>query len=75
MSTKTIEQVQEEHVHAWMAIPGVVGTAIGLHAGKPCILILTAGGTEQVKKQIPPVVEGYPVIIQHTGNIRALDEP
>jgi len=74
MATKTIEQVQQEHTDAWMAMPGVVGTAIGACQGKPCILILTASNTEQIRKQIPATIEGYPVVVQYAGEIRALDE-
>jgi hypothetical protein len=74
MPKKTIEQVQQEHTAAWMAIPGVIGTAIGERKGKPCILVLTASSTEQVKKQIPATVDGYPVIVQYVGDIRALDK-
>ena len=54
-----------------MAIPGVVGTAIGQDKGKPCILVLTASNTEQIRKKIPATVDGYPVIVQYTGEIRA----
>lgn len=75
MENPTIEQVQEAHTEAWLAIPGVVGTAVGQHGGKPCILILTAGRDEQIGKQIPDTVQGYPVIIRHAGEIHALDEP
>ena len=75
MPKKNIEQVLGEGTDEWMAIPGVVGTAIGVHEDKPCIVILTAGGTEQVRKQVPPAVEGYPIIIRPSGEIRALDEP
>jgi hypothetical protein len=75
MPGKTIEQVQQEHTKAWMAMPGVVGTAIGQCKGKPCILIFTASNPEQVRRKIPSTVEGYPVLIQHTGEIRALDTP
>jgi hypothetical protein len=74
MPAKTIEQVQQEHTDEWMAIPGVVGVAIGQHEDKPCILILTAFGTEEVRKKIPSHVGGYAVIIQYTGEIRALDK-
>lgn len=74
MAGKTIQQVQEEHTDEWMAIRGVVGTALGQCEGKPCILILTASDTEQVRGTIPPTVEGYPVVVQHTGEIRALDQ-
>ena len=75
MPGKTIEQVQQEHTKAWMAMPGVVGTAIGQSKGKPCILVLTASNTEQIRKQIPATVESYPVVVQYVGEIRALDTP
>lgn len=75
MAERTIEQVQEAHTEAWMAMPGVVGTAIGLHKGEPCILILTAANAEAIRAQIPERVEGYPVIIQQTGEIRAREKP
>ena len=75
MSGKTIEQVQQEHADKWMAIPGVVGVAISTHEGKPCIAIFAAAPAEQIRKQVPSTVEGYTVVIQHTGEFRALDEP
>lgn len=71
MATKTIERVQQDHTDEWMAIPGVIGTAIGRHEGKPCILVLTASSTEQVRKKIPSQVEGYAVVVQYSGEIRA----
>ena len=74
MSARTIEQVHRENADAWMALPGVIGTAIGRHGGKPCILILTEADNEQIRQHVPPTVEGYPVVIQHTGDIRALEE-
>jgi hypothetical protein len=74
MPTKTIQQVQEEHTDAWMAIPGVVGTAIGQCEGRPCIVVMTASRTEQVRQRIPTEVEGYPVVVRYVGEIRALDE-
>ncbi len=74
MSGRTIEQVQRAHMAEWMAIPGVVGTAIGRHEDKPCILVLTASDTDEIRQKIPATVEGYPVIINYTGEIRALDE-
>ena len=74
MSAKTIERVQKENTDQWMAIPGVVGTAIGLHEGKPCIMVLTATDSEQIKERIPPAVEGYPVVVEYVGEIRALEE-
>ena len=74
MSGQTIEQVQEEHTDEWMAIPGVEGTAIGLYEGRPCIKILTSSRTDQIRAQIPSEVKGYPVIVEETGEFRALDQ-
>ena len=71
MPQKTIEQVQQEHTEAWMAIPGVVGTAIGQREGKPCLLVLAAANTEQIRRKIPSTVEGYRVLVQYTGEIHA----
>ena len=70
---KTIEQVLKEKTDEWMAIPGVVGTAIGQSRGKPCILILTSSDLSKVKSKIPSTVQGYPVVIEQTGEIRALE--
>ncbi len=74
MPERTIEQVQEELTDAWMAIPGVLGTAIGLYEGKPCIKIFTSSKSQQLQDKIPSTVEGYPVIIEETGEFRALDQ-
>ena len=74
MPERTIEQVQEEHTDAWMAIPGVEGTAIGLYEGKPCIKIFTSRKPQQLRDKIPSTVEGYRVIIEETGVFRALEQ-
>jgi len=74
MPKRTIEQVQEEHTDEWMAIPGVEGTAIGLYKGKPCIRIFTSSKPKEVRAKIPSKVEGYPVIIEETGQFRALKQ-
>lgn len=74
MTDKTIERVQEEHTNEWMAIPGVVGTAIGQCGGTPCILVLTALNTEQARQRIPASLEGYPVVVQYVGEMHALDD-
>lgn len=70
----SIEAVQQAYTEVWMAIPGVVGTAIGRQAGEPCIVVMTAADADRVREQIPTSVEGYRVVIQHTGEFRALDD-
>ena len=74
MADKTIQQVQEEHTDEWMDLPGVVGTALGQCEGRPCILVLTASNTAQVRQRIPSTVEGYPVMVQRIGEVRARDK-
>jgi hypothetical protein len=71
---KSIRQVLKENTDAWMATPGVEGTAIGLYKGKPCIKIFTSVKAQELRGKIPPAVDGYPVMIEQTGVFRALDE-
>jgi len=70
---KTIEQVLAEHTAEWMAIPGVEGTALGEHDDRPYIVVLTSVDPEQLRTLIPETVHGYPVILEDTGEIRALE--
>jgi len=74
MAERTIEQVLKDRTDEWMAIPGVEGTAIGLFEGKPCIKIFTSRKPQQLRDKIPSTVEGYTVIIEETGEFRALDQ-
>ncbi len=74
MPERTIEQVLKDKTNQWMAIPGVEGTAIGLSEGKPCIKIFTSSKPQEVRTKIPSTVEGYPVIIEETGEFRALEQ-
>jgi len=70
---KDIQKVMDAHVNELMAIPGVVGVAIGaLDDGKPCILVLVVKKTAETGKRIPRMIEGYPVKIDESGEIRAM---
>lgn len=68
---KTIEEVLAEHTPVWMAIPGVIGTGIGEFDGRPCIKVLVVQASDSLSHQIPKDVDGYPVRIEVTGEIRA----
>lgn len=72
MAPKTIDQVLKKHTPALMALPGVVGTAQSLCTGRPCIRVFVIRRTLELKKEIPQELEGYPVILEETGEIRAL---
>jgi hypothetical protein len=74
MPARSIEQVLKENTDAWMAVDGVEGTAIGLYKGKPCIKIFASVEAQELRDKIPSAVDGYPVIIEETGEFRALDQ-
>ncbi len=73
MPDKTIETVLKQHTDSLMSLSGVVGTAQGECAGKPCIKVFVVKKSADLLKQIPTVIEGYAVEVQETGEIRAVD--
>ncbi|HET6836590.1 MAG TPA: hypothetical protein VFH24_01040 [Gemmatimonadales bacterium] len=54
-----------------MNIPGVVGTAEGSCAGRPCILVLVERATQALRKAVPSQLDGIQVEIRETGRIQA----
>ena|GEM_PF-478605 len=72
---RDIKTVMEAHSERLMAIPGVVGVAIGeTSAGVPCIQVLVVEKTRELARRIPQSLEGHPVVTRETGEIKALDE-
>jgi hypothetical protein len=71
---KSIEVVLKEHTDEMMGIPGVVGTGQGLCQNKPCIKVFVVKKTPELQKRVPAVLEGYPVELEETGEIRALPQ-
>lgn len=69
---KTIEDVLKEHSEAWMSRPEVVGTAKGLCDDQPCIKIYVKRKAPGLRQKIPNSIENYPIVIQETGEFRAL---
>ena len=70
---KTIEQVLKENTSKWLDIPGVEGTAVGMCNDEPCIRIFASAPPDEIQATIPKVIEGYPVVIDYSGPIRALE--
>jgi len=75
MCAKTIEQVLRDHTEELMALIGVVGTAQGLVDDKPCIKVYVVRKTSELEQNIPEVLEGYPVVLQESGEVKSLDGP
>ena len=71
MTVKTIVEVLKEHTEELMSIPGVVGIGKGFCNDKPCIKVLVIEPTLKLAQKIPDNLEGYQVMIEDTGEIRA----
>lgn len=67
---RSIDEVLAAHTDSLLALPGVVGTAIGLCDGERCIKVFLADSSVDTKARIPPRLEGYRVVVEVTGTIR-----
>lgn len=74
MPQSDVKTVMETHVSNLMAIPGVTGVAVGeLEDGTPCILILILEQTHELKEKLPKQLDGHPVRVMVTGEIKPMD--
>jgi hypothetical protein len=64
----------EAHTKELMALPGVVGVYVGEKNGTPCIKVMVIEETPELKQRIPRQLEGHPVVIDVTGEIKAMPE-
>jgi hypothetical protein len=71
MPHRSIENVHQSVTEDWMKTPGVAGTAIGLLDGRPCIKVYVVERTPELVARIPESVDGYPVVMEVTGEFRA----
>ena len=69
-TTRTINQVLAAHADSLMALPGVVGTAIGLCDGEKCIQVMVVDSAAAKSDKIPDRLEGYRVVTEVTGTMR-----
>jgi len=72
---RTIEEVLEAHSHSLMAVPGVVGTAIGLCDSTPCIRVFLLRSSDAARRAIPEQLEGYRVKIEVSGRFTPSSSP
>ncbi len=67
---QAVMDVQNRHTHKLMAIPDVVGTAVGLtDSGSPALLVFTRNAPGA--GAIPQGIEGIPVVVKVTGEFAA----
>ena len=74
MPEKPIELVLNEYSAILMELPGIVGIGQGEYNGEPCIKIFTAKKSPEILEQIPELLGGYRVIVEETGEFRALNQ-
>jgi hypothetical protein len=75
MPAPDIREVIKGHADRIMSIDGVVGIARGMSKdNQNCILILVIKDTPELRKRIPGQLEGYPVLIEETGEISAFSD-
>jgi len=70
---KDINEVIKVYSKSLMAIPGVVGLYHGLDdEGRSCLKIMVKEKTPEIVKRIPEQIQGYPVVIDETGEIKPM---
>jgi len=67
MAASSIEAVLEAHNAALMAVPGVVGTAIGRCDGRPCIRVFVRDSAAAKAAGLGTQLDGYPMRVEVTG--------
>ncbi len=69
---ESIEKVLEE-AEQWISIDGVEGIGQGeLEDQGPCIVVLVSKPPESFAGLIPNTFHGFPVVLEESGEIRAL---
>jgi hypothetical protein len=74
MVRKDINDVLRQHDRELMAIPGVVGVAVGLMPDDRtyCLKVLVVKLTNEIRRKIPASIDGYPVALEESGVIQPL---
>lgn len=71
---RDINEVLIRHQDELMALPDVVGIAVGARGANqtPCIKVMLARRTRETEQRIPRKLDGYPVVTEVTGTIRPM---
>jgi hypothetical protein len=74
---RDINVVLAAHDKELLTIPGVVGVYVGTLEDRrtPCLRVMLARKTAESARKVPRSIEGYPVIMEVTGEIRPLGKP
>ena len=74
---RDINAVLAAHDRDLLATPGVVGVYVGTLEDRhtSCLRVMLARKNPESERKIPRVIEGYPVVTEVTGEIRAQGTP
>ena len=74
---RDINDILAAHDKELLAIPDVVGVYVGTteDGRKPCLKVMLARRNSESERKIPRTIEGYPVVTEITGRVRALGRP
>ena len=67
-----MERARRQVTRKVMRMKGVVGTAIGLRGGKPCIKVYLEKEDEGLRRRLPRSAAGVDVDVEVTGGMRRL---
>lgn len=68
----SIQDVKKQHEAQFLSMAGVVSVGIGLDSGGKQAIIVGLDGTHpETESSIPATLEGFPVVVQTIGSIRA----
>ncbi|MCH7881997.1 MAG: hypothetical protein IIB69_10595 [Proteobacteria bacterium] len=70
---KAIKTVLAKHSRNLASLPGVTAVAEGECDGEPCIKIYLSRDSADVLESIPKSIEGIPISVSVSGEIKALD--
>ena len=74
---RDVEAVLAAHDEELLALPGVVGVYVGTledHRTR-CLKVMLANKNPQSERRIPRMIEGYKVVVEVTGEARAMQNP
>lgn len=66
---RTITQVLAQHKDSLVAVPGVLGAAIGTWEREPCIVVFVERETPEIRRRIPPSLGGFPVKVEEAERL------
>ncbi len=68
----SIQEVKKQHETQFLKMTGVVSVGIGLDPdGNQAIIVGLDGSHPETEAAVPKTIEGFPVVVQIIGSIRA----